>query len=64
MSEKKPCPESLRALTKQEVAAMWLYGEIYARLGVGAIKFYEELGQSQKSNIERMLKEIKEAPDA
>lgn len=52
--------EKLRKLTKQEVVAMWLHGEIYARLGMGAIAFYKQLGISQKDNIDRMLKEIKE----
>ena len=61
MAKNEACPEALRALTKQEVAAMWLYHELYARLGIGigAIAFYKNLGQSQKNNIDRMIKEIK-----
>lgn len=51
-----------RALTKQEIAAMWLYGDDYARRGIGAIAYYKLLSEFKKNNIDRMIKEISEAP--
>jgi hypothetical protein len=51
----------MRALTKREVVAMWLFHEQYVAQSQGAIEFYRNLSQSNKELIDDMLKEIKEA---
>ena len=51
----------MRKLTQQETAAMWLYCERYAELGIGAIEFYKRLGQYEKNTVDRMIKDIEEA---
>jgi len=51
-------------LTKQEVAAMWLYHAEYAELKLGAVEYYRGLTPSDKKTVQRMIDEIAEAPDA
>lgn len=52
----------LRELTQQERAAMWLYHEEYARLGIGAIEFYRRLGAGRRRTVDDMIKEICDCP--
>jgi hypothetical protein len=51
----------VRKLTKQEVAAMWLFSSEYADKGISAIDFYESLPNSKKTLVKFMLSQIKEA---
>ncbi len=37
----------MRDLTRSEVVAMWLWGFEYARSGLGAIEWYEQLTPSR-----------------
>lgn len=48
-------------LTQQEIAAMWLYHEDYATLGIGAIYFYKQLPQHSKNLVDDMIREIEKA---
>jgi len=41
-----------KPLTKQQVAAMWLYHDAYARQRCGAVKFYEQLHDWEKRTIQ------------
>lgn len=51
----------IRELTKQERAAIWLYGREYAESNLGAIDFYRRLGKYQRSCIETMISDIEGA---
>lgn len=44
--------------TQQQRAAMWLYHDKYARSGLGADKFYEQLGAYEKRTVDRMIVDI------
>ena len=55
--------EEIRDLTAHEIAAMWMFGEEYAELGIGAIAYWKGLSTLDKNNIKRMVKEIAEALD-
>lgn len=50
--------EEIRKLTAHEIAAMWMFGEEYADLGIGAIAYWMGLSTLDKNNIKRMVKEI------
>jgi len=47
-------------VTQREKAAMWLYHNEYAALGIGAVAFYKRLSQHEKNNVDRMIKDITE----
>jgi len=48
-------------LTKQETAAMWLWGEEYAKGGLSAKEFYARLPHERRQLIDAMLRQIAEA---
>ena len=50
-----------RKLTREEVAAMWIYNEDYAYSMLSATKFYRQLNRYEKRHIDQMLEEIDEA---
>ena len=58
MSKYTPAPETLRDLTQQERAAMWLYHNEYAAQACGAIAFYAGLSKSEKRNVQEMIDDI------
>lgn len=54
--------EHHRNITKEEVVAMWLYGEQYSRQGLGIVDFYRKvMTLSQKENCKRMVDDILKA---
>ena len=44
--------------TQEELAAMWLYHNQYAKSGLGAIKFWEWLPECDKTTVRKMIEEI------
>jgi hypothetical protein len=46
---------------KEAVIAMWLFGEEYSRLGIGAIDYYDQLPGSKKRLCACMLEDINNA---
>ncbi len=51
----------MRDLTREEIVAMWLHGAAYARSGLGAIEWWKRLGESDRNNVLRFLKELDDA---
>jgi hypothetical protein len=45
-------------VTKEEVAAMWLYAKQYAESGLSAKDFYRRLSTSDKRQLQRMVDDI------
>jgi len=45
-------------LRSGEVAAMWLYGETYARSGLSAVDFYARLSPYERGHADRLACEI------
>lgn len=50
-----------RALTREEVAAMWLFGVGYSRQTGGAIDFWKGLLEPDKQNVREFLAELDRA---
>lgn len=48
-------------LTKYEVAAMWLFHDLYAQLGLSAIEFWQNIGKSKQDLVRKMVEEIEAA---
>lgn len=46
---------------KAAVAAMWLFGERYAKLGLGSMGFWDRLTPDEKRLCQRMVQEIEKA---
>ncbi len=51
----------MRELTRREVVAMWLWSAEYAKVGIGAIEWYERLSPSRKRNVEDLIKQYEKA---
>lgn len=51
----------MRSLTKEEVAAMWLYADEYGKSTLSAIDFWKQLDESRKRTVRAFLKELKRA---
>jgi hypothetical protein len=50
--------EEIRKLTPEETCAMYHYHNEYARLGIGAIKFYKRLTPREKQYMKDMVEAI------
>lgn len=52
---------AVRALTKREVAAMWLWSKEYAAQRAGAIEFYQALDAQRRKVVDEFLNRLAEA---
>lgn len=54
----------MRALTRAEVVALWLWGGEYAAIGLSPIDFYAQLPARRREMVARFLEELDAASDA
>ena len=54
----------MEQLTKEELAAMWIYSSEYSRQRLGVVEWWKQQPDSRHEDVRRFLRTLAEAPDA